>query len=279
MKNPYIPYPVRIKNITIENDFKDIKTFMLVFEKEEDAKKFTYLPGQFAELSIFGYGESPVGIASSPTEEGFVLFTVKKTGLVTTELHNSETGRKIGIRGPLGNTYPWEKMKGRNIVIVGGGFAFTTLRSATKYILHNANRKKFKKVTVLYGARNPGELLYKETLQEWKKSPDLDTFVTVDKSDGNWKGREGFVPAILKKINPSSDNAIALVCGPPIMIKFTIPVLLDLGFSRDDIILSLEMRMKCGIGKCGRCNIGNKYVCVDGPVFTYGELDSLPSEY
>jgi NAD(P)H-flavin reductase len=270
---------VRIADIAVENAAKDIKTFKLVFEKEEDRQAFRYLPGQFAELSLFGYGESPIGIASSPTEEGYLLFSVKRTGYVTGELHNSEPGRPMGVRGPLGNTFPWGRMEGKNIVVVGGGFAFTTLRSAIRYMLFPANRGRFGEITVVYGARSPGELMYKDTLKEWENTPGLRMVVTVDKRDDTWKGREGFVPAVLKETAPRAANAIALVCGPPIMIKFTIPVLTDLGFSKDDIILSLEMRMKCGIGKCGRCNIGRKYVCVDGPVFTCKELDALPAEF
>ncbi|MDI6775518.1 MAG: FAD/NAD(P)-binding protein [Verrucomicrobiota bacterium] len=279
MKNPYVPYPVQIADIAIENEAKDIKTFKLVFEKEEDRRTFQYLPGQFAELSLFGYGESPIGIASSPTEEGRLLFSVKRTGTVTGELHNSEPGRPMGVRGPLGNTFPWPRMEGKNIVVVGGGFAFTTLRSAITYMLAPANRKRFGDLTVIYGARSSGELMYKETLQQWENTPGLRMIVTVDKRDDAWTGREGFVPEVLQDIAPSAANAIALVCGPPIMIKFTIPVLTDLGFSKEDIVLSLEMRMKCGIGKCGRCNIGRKYVCVDGPVFTCRELDGIPAEF
>ena len=279
LQNPYVPYPVRIDGIAVENEAKDLKTFKLVFERPEDAGRFLYLPGQFAELSIFGYGESPVGIASSPTEADFLLFTVKKTGRVTAELHNSEVGRRIGVRGPLGNTYPWPRLEGRKVVVIGGGFAFTTLRSAVTYILAPANRGRFGELTVIYGARSPGELLYKDTLREWQKADGINLVVTVDKGDAAWKGREGFVPTITQQVAPSPRDAIALICGPPVMIKFTIPVLLELGFPKEDIVLSLEMRMKCGIGKCGRCNIGRKYVCVDGPVFTYAELESLPAEY
>jgi NAD(P)H-flavin reductase len=279
MENPYIPYPVTIEEITIENEARDLKTFKLVFDRKEDEEKFRYLPGQFAELSLFGKGESPIGIASSPTEKGFLLFTVKRAGLVTSELHSSETGRKIGVRGPLGKPFPWERMEGHNIVIVGGGFAFTTLRSAITYILHPQNRPKFGKLMTIYGARTPGELLYKKDLEIWSKDDRIELHVTVDKATEGWKGREGLVPNIVKEVSPSPKNAIALVCGPPIMIRFTIPVLLNLGFAEDDIILSLEMRMKCGIGKCGRCNIGARYVCVDGPVFTYKELEGLPAEY
>jgi sulfhydrogenase subunit gamma (sulfur reductase) len=280
MKNPYIPYPVTIEDITIENEGKDLKTFKLVFEKEEDRKAFTYLPGQFAEVSVLGMGESPFGIASSPTEKDYLLFTVKLTGTVTQELHSSEKGRRIGVRGPLGNSFPWERMKGKNLVIISGGFAFTTLRSSIVYMLDEKNRKDFGNITALYGARSPGELMYKNVLDEWRKSGDIDLTLTVDREpEEEWDGKVGLVPNILKEINPSKENSLALVCGPPIMIRFTIPVLQEMGFEKEDIILSLENRMKCGIGKCGRCNVGSKYVCVDGPVFTYAELEELPPEY
>lgn len=278
--NIYIPYPVTINEIEVENDAGDIKTFKLIFDNPDDEMEFRYLPGQFAQLSVFGYGECPIGIASSPTEAGYLLFSVKRMGTVTTELHNSLIGRRIGVRGPLGKSFPWEQMEGKNIIVVGGGFAFTTLRSAIQYMLCLQNRRKFKEITVIYGARNPGELMYKGLLREWQSdSKSLKMIVTVDKGDDDWKGRVGLVPIVLKEIKPPADNSVALVCGPPIMIKFTIPVLKELGFTDENIILSLEMRMKCGIGKCGRCNIGHKYVCVDGPVFTLKELECLPEEY
>jgi NAD(P)H-flavin reductase len=280
MNNPYVPYPVTIDDIIIENESKDLKTFKLVFEKEEDKKAFSYMPGQFAEISVLGMGESPFGIASSPTEEDYLLFSVKLAGTVTKELHSSEPGRRIGVRGPLGNTFPWDRLEGKDIVIVSGGFAFTTLRSAITYMLHKDNRSKFGKITALYGARSPGELMYKPVLDEWRKSSDIDLTLTVDKEpEEEWDGEVGLVPNVLREMAPSSEGALVLVCGPPIMIRFTIPVLEDLKFDKNDIILSLENRMKCGIGKCGRCNIGSKYVCIDGPVFTLGELEELPPEY
>jgi NAD(P)H-flavin reductase len=171
-------------------------------------------------------------------------------------------------------------MEGKNIVIVSGGFAFTTLRSAITYMLHEKNRQRFGSLTVVYGAREPSELLYKKTLEEWNAHPDIDLIVTVDRAPENaWDKRIGLVPNVLKGAAPGADNTIALVCGPPVMIRFSTPVLLELGFQKDDIILSLENRMKCGIGKCGRCNIGPKYVCVDGPVFSYAQLETLPAEY
>lgn len=280
MKNPYLPYPVVIEEITNENEARDLKTFKLAFERAADAQAFQYLPGQFAEVSVFGVGESPFGIASSPTEAGYLLFTVKRTGTVTAELHDSEPGRKIGVRGPLGHAFPWGRMVGKHIVIVSGGFAFTTLRAAITYMLAPQHRSQFGDITVVYGAREPGEIMYKDVLQRWGADPNLKLTLTVDRAPQNgWPGKVGLVPNIVKEVAPSPANALALVCGPPIMIRFTNPVLLELGFRKEDIILSLENRMKCGIGKCGRCNVGAKYVCLDGPVFTYAELEKLPAEY
>jgi len=266
--------------MVIETEDKNLKTFRLVFLNTEDEKRFSYLPGQFAELSIAGKGEIPIGIASSPTEKGFVTFTVNKVGHVTSFLHDMKEGDILGIRGPLGNWYPWEEMEGKNVVIVGGGFAFTTLRSSIVYMLHPDNRSRFKEITVVYGARSPGMLLYREELAQWEKRDDIHMHITVDGTDDpNWRYNVGFVPTITEKKIESAENAIAIVCGPPIMIKFTQPVLQKLGFSPERIILSLEMRMKCGIGICGRCNIGDQYVCKDGPVFSLAQLKQLPSEY
>jgi len=279
MQNPYVPIPVEVAKIITEVDSKDIKTFRFAFVNKEDEEKFKYIPGQFGELSIFGKGESPIGIASSPTQKGYVEFTVQRAGVVTTALHSMEEGTRMGIRGPLGNSWPIEFLEGKNIVIVGGGFAFTTLRSLINYMIHESNRSRFGKITVVYGARTPGLLLYKDELIEWEKRGDINLNVTVDKGDATWKGREGFVPAVCKEVAPSSDNAVALICGPPIMIRFTLPVFFELNFSKENIITSLEMRMKCGIGKCGRCNVGSKYVCKDGPVFSLAELDQLTKEY
>ncbi len=280
VKNPYRPILTTIEKITVENEAKDLKTFRLGFCSDEEANDFHFQCGQFAELTVFGIGECPIGIASSPMDREFLEFTVKRypDGLVTNALHNCPVGTRIGVRGPLGNCFPMERMTGRNVVIVGGGFAFTTLRSTIRYILHEANRAKFGNLTLVYGARSPGELLYKDELKEWEAREDIETHITVDKGDESWTGKEGFVPAVLEQVAPSPKDAIVLVCGPPILLKFTLPVLTKLGFEPGEIITSLEMRMKCGIGLCGRCNIGSKYVCRDGPVFTYGELQALPAE-
>ncbi len=307
MKNPYFPIPVRVEKIRFETEDKLIKTFDLVFIDKKDEDEFVYYPGQFAELSILGKGESPIGIASSPTEKGFLRFTVMKVGVVTTALHNFDQGATMGVRGPLGNWYPIEEMKGKNVVIIGGGFAFTTLRSLLIYMLHEKHRKEYGDIICIYGARTPGLLCYRDELEQWEKRKDMSLYQCID-----WKfGAEGpieaaavdgwepinlkepaktklkpgikkftaFVPQLVSAVKPNAKDTYAIVCGPPIMIKFTIPVLTELGFPPERIINSLENRMKCGFGKCGRCNIGPKYVCKDGPVFSLKELEQLPKEY
>ncbi len=279
MPNPYLPNPAVIQRITDENEARDIKTFQVAFCDEKVGEAFRFTCGQFAELSLWGFGECPIGIASSPMDHEYVQFTVKRTGLVTTALHNREEGSTVGIRGPYGNGFPMQMMEGSNVVIVAGGFAFTTLRSLTNYILHPDNRHRFGDLTVIYGARSPGELIYKYDLEDWARRDDIQLHATVDAGDEGWTGLVGYVPTILEQVAPSSQNAVAVVCGPPIMIRFSIPVLDKQGFPPSRILNSLEMRMKCGIGKCGRCNIGDKYVCKDGPVFTLEELQNLPQEY
>ena len=279
MKNPYLPYPVKIKKIDIATEDKTLKTFELEFINSEDAQAFEYLPGQFAELSIPGYGEAPIGIASSPTEGNNLLFTVSKAGVVTTKLHNMSEGDVMGVRGPLGHPYPLQEMEGKNILILAGGYAVTTLRSTMVWLLEQENRKKYEDITFVYGARTPGMILYRETLEEWENRDDVNIHLTIDKEAPGWDKHVGFVPQVAEKIQPKPDNARALICGPPVMIKFTQPVMDNLGWQSDQIIMSLENRMKCGVGICGRCNVGPYYVCNDGPVFYKSELDELPGEY
>lgn len=279
MKNPYLPIPMVVKKSQVETSDRMLRTLELSFVNEEDEKAFQFIPGQFCELSLFGKGEAPFGIASSPTEKGSLKFTINKAGVVTTALHQVEEGTPVGIRGPLGNGYPIELFKGKNILVIGGGFAFTTLRSLIVYLLQPQNRSKVKEITVIYGARMPGLLLYKQELEEWAKTNDLKLVVTVDAGDKDWKGKVGLVPNVLEEVAPASENTYAVICGPPVMIKFTFPKLEALKFPNERIYTSLEKRMKCGIGKCGRCNIGHLYVCKDGPVFSYDQLAVLPKDY
>lgn len=280
MENPYLPYPVRIEEITIETEDRNIKSFRVVFLNPEDEERFSYRPGQFAELSVAGTGECPIGIASSPTESGYLLFTVNKAGLVTSQLHNMQEGDVMGVRGPLGNYYPLDEMEGKNVVLIGGGFAFTTLRSTLVYMLAPENRDRFEEISVVYGARDEGMLLYKSELAAWLLRSDIQLHITVDCSDDPFcQYHIGFVPGITEQKITSAENSVAIICGPPIMIKFTQPVLEKVGFPPEDIIMSLENRMKCGIGMCGRCNVGAEYVCKDGPILTLAKLNTLPKEY
>lgn len=281
MKNPYAPYPVRIEHIHTETSDRSLKTFTFAFKQTRDDQLFDYTPGQFAMLSIPCVGEIPIGIASSPSEEGIVKFTVFKTGKVTSCLHNMKVGDEMGIRGPFGNGFPLKEMEGKNLLFVGGGFAFTTLRSTIKSFLESGEREKYGRIDVVYGARHPGMLLYRDELVEWEKRDDIHMHITVDQAeDQEWAYHTGFVPAIVETCAPkNADNAIAIVCGPPVMIKFTLPVLKELGYRECDILMSLENRMKCGIGMCGRCNIGKELVCKDGPVFTLEALNLTPGEF
>jgi len=277
MQNPYLPMLMRIRRTFVESDDGSLKTFDLVFVHREDRESFSFRPGQFCEISVFGKGEAPFGIASAPHETEYLRFTVNRVGVVTTALHGLKEGDEVGLRGPLGNGYPLEVFRGHNLVVIGGGFAYTTLRSLVAHVLHS--RSNYGDVTLIYGARSPGMLLYRSELEAWEQRDDIRVHLTVDKGDETWTRREGYVPAVTKEIAPSSRDAYAVVCGPPIMIRFTLPVLAELGFLPDRIYTSLERRMKCGIGKCGRCNIGPYYVCKDGPVFSYAQLDGLPHEY
>jgi len=280
VQNPYLPYPVRIDDIVVATEDKSLKTFKFIFLNEGDEEKFAYQAGQFAELSIPGVGEIPIGIASSPVEKGFVMFTVFKAGVVTSYLHNMKTGDIMGLRGPLGNWYPWDLLEGKNILIVGGGFAFTTLRSSIVYMLDPKNRPRFGNIDVVYGARTPGMLLYKDELIEWEKRDDINMHLTIDNPADGWNYNVGFTPPVTEQKAPKGDDdTYAIVCGPPVMIRFTLPVLEKLGYENDHIIMSLENRMKCGFGMCGRCNIGKEFVCKDGPVFTLDQINETPKEY
>jgi NAD(P)H-flavin reductase len=273
-----MPYPVRIDDIVVETEDGNQKSFKLVFENEAHTKAWKHVAGQFAMLSLAGQGEIPIGIASSPTEEDHLLFTVNRAGKVTTALHQMTIGDRMGVRGPLGKGFPVDtEMKGKNIVIIAGGFAVTTLRATLISLL--ARRSDYGKITFIYGARTPGMLLYRDELQQWAQRGDIDLHVTIDREAPGWDGLVGFVPTIAGQVAPSPENSVALICGPPIMIKFTMPPLEAIGWTDDQVYLSLENRMKCGEGVCCHCNVGPTLVCKDGPVFTRRQVKKLPIEY
>jgi len=271
--------PELMEVIEIVDETADTKTFKLRFKDENTAKNFNFKAGQFGEYSVFGEGESTFCIASAPTRKDYIECSFKQVGKVTTALRRISLGDTIGFRGPYGNYFPVDEWKGKNIVFIAGGIGLAPVRCVIWNVLDL--RDQFKDVTIVYGARSVADLVYKRELEEWKNMPGVNTVVTVDPGgeDENWKGEIGFVPAIVEKAAPKAENAVAIICGPPIMIKYTMPVLNKLGFKDEDIITTLENRMKCGLGKCGRCNVGNVYVCKDGPVFNYEQIKKLPAEY
>jgi NAD(P)H-flavin reductase len=276
-KNIYKPYLMRIEKVT--DEAPEVKTFHLKFVNEEDANNFNFKAGQFGEYSVMGEGESTFCIASSPTRKGYIECTFRKAGRVTSALANKEAGEIIGFRGPYGNVFPIEEWKGKNLLFIAGGIALPPMRCVIWNCLDL--RENYKDITILYGAKTTKDLVYKNELKEWEERPDVNLITTVDPGGEtpDWKGQVGFVPTVLEKMAPKAENTIAIVCGPPIMIKFTFPVLEKAGFKDEDIFTTLENRMKCGFGKCGRCNVGDVYVCKDGPVFTYSQLKKLPAEY
>ena len=260
----------------IRRDTPDVKTFRVV---GLDGKKlFEHLPGQCAMLSIPGVGEAMFSITSSPTNKEFMEFSIKKCGCVTSFLHAMEEGQQITVRGPYGNGFPVKgAFKGKNMLFIAGGIGLAPLRSVINYI--RDNRADYGTVDIVYGSRSMDDLVdFREIQEEWKNEPDFNVYLTIDRPQDGWDGHVGFVPAYVKEVNIPTDRT-AVLCGPPIMIKFTLQALLELGFNKEQVYTTLEFRMKCGIGKCGRCNVGDKYICKDGPVFRMDQLDELPDEY
>jgi len=271
--NPYEPKLAVVEKI-IEETW-DTKTFRAVFTDEELRDSFTYEPGQFQEVSVFGVGEATFCLTSSPTRKGFIEFSVKRVGSVTQALHDMSEGEIVGIRAPFGNWFPYEQWKGKKLLFAGGGIGMAPMRSLLNFALDN--RSDYEDIITVYGARTPGDLCYKYEFDDWGSRGKLN--LTVDQGDDDWKGNVGHVPGYLKDLAPSPENTIAITCGPPIMIKFALIELANLGFKDEQIYTTLEMKMKCGIGKCGRCNIGSKFVCIDGPVFSYHDIKDLPPEF
>ena len=260
----------------IRQETPDVKTFRV--NAPEGGKLFEHLPGQCAMLCVPGVGEAMFSITSSPTNKEYQEFSIKKCGVLTDYLHELKVGDEIMVRGPYGNNFPVEtELKGKDLLFVAGGIGLAPLRSVINYVLDN--RDDYGKVDILYGSRSADDLVQlKEIKEVWMKAKDVNVYLTIDRPQDGWDGHVGFVPSYLKELELSADKTV-LVCGPPIMIKFVLAALTEMGFSKTQAYTTLELRMKCGVGKCGRCNIGSKYVCKDGPVFRCDEVDELPDEY
>ena len=260
----------------IRKDTPDVKTFRVV---GTDGKKlFEHMPGQCAMVSVPGVGECMFSITSSPTNQEYMEFSIKKCGCVTTVLHALEVGAMVTVRGPYGKNFPVEgDFKGKDLLFIAGGIGLAPLRSVINYVRHY--RENYGKVVIVYGARSADDLVDFEEIQtEWKNEPNFEVYLTIDRPQEGWNDHVGFVPSYVKELGLDK-NMTAVLCGPPIMIKFTLQGLLELGFEKSRVYTTLELRMKCGVGKCGRCNVGDKFVCKDGPVFRMDELDELPDEY
>lgn len=273
-KNLYLPEIATIQEVIQETH--NIVTFRVKLNNEEAMANFNFEPGNVGQLSAFGIGESTFVINSPPTRMDYLQFSIMRSGEVTGKLHSMKAGDQIGIRAPLGNHFPYNDMKGKDIVFIGGGIGMAPLRTLLLFMLDN--RDDYGKITLLYGARSPLDMAYQYELQDWLNREDLDTHLTIDAEFEGWEHDVGLIPNVLLDIAPNSENSVAITCGPPIMIKFTLQALEKLGFKDEQIVTTLEKKMKCGVGICGRCNIGTSYVCKDGPVYTGAQLKQLPNE-
>ena len=274
MRNEYIPFCAIIE--AIQKETPDTKTLRVVFEDKSIAKHFNYKPGQFMQISLLGIGEAPMSITSSPECKEFLEFTIRGIGNLTRALHQVSPGDRIYIRGPYGNSFPLEQVNGKDLYFIAGGVGLPPLRSVINSVF--AKRSSFGKIKILYGVKAPDELCFKEELMTWNEMLDTEVLLTVDVPDAHWKGNKGVVTTLWDKTNMTTSSGIAYVCGPPIMIKFVIDKLLSSGFKDENIYVTLERYMKCGIGKCGHCNIAERFVCIDGPVFTYSQLKKFPKK-
>jgi sulfhydrogenase subunit gamma (sulfur reductase) len=271
--NPMLPYLgklVEVKDIATE-----IKLFRVEMQNGGGEAFHHYKPGQFAFVSALGVGEAPFGIANIPKNGDNMLdFAINRLGSVTTELHGLGVGDMVGVRGPMGNGFPMEKFTGKNLVVIGGGIGGAPLRPVIQSVM--ANRDDYGHFQILWAARNPSLLVFTDEYDEWRSTPDTELHLTVDQADSTWNHGVGLITQLLERVAPSPENTITITCGPPIMIHFVNRVLVDkLGFMPEQNYVTLEARMHCGIGKCGRCNLGTKLICVDGPVFSMAEVGAL----
>jgi NAD(P)H-flavin reductase len=271
--NPMLPYLGKL--VEVRDIATEIKMFRVKLQNGGGEAFYDSKPGQFAFVSAFGTGEAPFGIANVPQFNFNILdFAINRLGSVTTGLHELGEGDVVGVRGPMGNGFPMEKFKGKNLVVIGGGIGGAPLRPVIQEVM--ANRGDYRTFQILWAARNPSLLVFTDEYEQWRNTPDTELHLTVDQGDNTWKDNVGLITSLLEKVAPSPKNAITITCGPPIMIHFVNRVLVDkLGFMPEQNYVTLEARMHCGVGKCGRCNLGSKLICVDGPVFTMAEVGAL----
>lgn len=267
--NLYLPTFVEILKTEKLTELEKVFTLAL-----PNGRPLGHRPGQFMEVSILGVGEAPISISSSPSRSGesFEL-CVRKVGDVTSALHRLSPGDKVGVRGPFGRGFPIEKFRGKDMLFAPGGLGLAPLRSLINQVLDE--RAMFGRVIILYGARNPGELLFKDELKAWAERKDVELLLTVDRGDENWTGNVGVITTLFRHISVYPRNTVAVTCGPPVMYRFVLMELFGKGIPEGNIWLSLERRMKCGVGKCGHCQINNVYACQSGPVFSYKEIKGL----
>ncbi len=240
-----------------------------------DGHDLGHQPGQFVEISLFGVGECPISVTSSPTERGYFDLCIRKTGKVTDALHKLPVGSKVGIRGPFGRGFNPDEMKGQDILFIGGGIGLVPMRSLINYVIHPTYRPNYRNITILYGAKNPSEFLFPEEMEEWRNRKDIDFRITVDKAVPGWQGNVGVITTLIPPLQLDALHTFCVIVGPPIMYKFVLISLADKNIPEDKIIMSLERQMKCGVGKCGHCAIGEYYCCIDGPVFKYPEVKHI----
>ena len=276
--NAYLPVKAKIVDIIQEtfSDDLDIKTFRI---KLENDLVMDFQPGQFVEFSIPGVGECPFGFASSPLEKDYFDITIKRTGKVTERIHSLDLGANVWIRGPFGNTFPLELMEKSSLLFIAGGLGLAPLRPFIQYVLNERNREKYDKVDMLLAARTAKDHCFAYDYSHWRAIPKTTVLQTIDRDEPGWDGLVGFPHNLVKEMELDFSNLYAIVCGPPIMIRAVQHSLTEMGLPLDRLYTTLEMRMTCGVGKCGKCNIGNQYVCTDGPVFSMAELSQMPDEY
>ena len=272
------PMKPNLATITgIRNLATGIKLLQVKLDDPQVSRDFDYQPGQFAELSAFGVGESPFGITSTRGHGEEIELAINRVGTVTEAVHRLDVGDKVGVRGPLGNGFPMDQFKGKNVVVLGGGIGGAPLRPVIQTILDN--RADFGKLSIFWAARSPDLLVFTEEYDYWRAQPNTELYLTVDVRTPDWPHKEGLITTLIEGVNPSPENAITITCGPPIMIKFAMLSLKKLGFKPDQNWVTLEAKMKCGIGKCGRCNLGPVFVCTDGPVFRFDRVEGFMESF